>query len=139
MSEPDSLARKLERAMRIYYSLSYTNDLRPAQWQALRFFAEAPADKRSLADFAHARASTMGTASITVSKLVERGFLERAHQHRNVDVRITEQGRQYLEKGDPAKGLAWAIDDLPPQERQALDIALDRIIESLEPTGNTGC
>jgi len=124
--------------MRIYYSISYTNDLRPAQWQALRFFAEAPPDNRTLADFAHARASTMGTASITVSKLVERGFLDRAHRNRNVDIRITEQGRRYLEASDPAKWLAQAIDDLPVEERRGLDNALDRVVDNLQRAETTG-
>ena len=133
MTETERLAHNLERAMRLYHAAAYTHELRPAQWQALRFFATAPAERRTLADFAQARASTMGTTSVTVTALVNRGFLERSSRYRNVGLQITEKGKRYLEEGDPAKELANVIADLPVNQRQVLDDAVARIIDSFEP------
>lgn len=132
MHDPDHLARKLERTMRLYQAISYTDDLRPAQWQALRFFATAPAEKRSLGDFAEARVSTMETTSTTVTGLVNRGFLVRSRRDRNVGVQVTEKGRRYLEKSDPAKRLSYAIAKIPTEQRETLDDALARIMDTLE-------
>ena len=134
MTQPDTLAQKLERAMRLYNSTAYTNDLRPAQWQALRYFATAPAEERTLSHFAQARASTIGTTSVTVTNLVKRGLLERSRRDRNIGLQITEKGRRYLESGDPARSLANVIADLPVKERQALDDAVARIIDTFEST-----
>jgi DNA-binding MarR family transcriptional regulator len=136
MTQPDTLAQKLERAMRLYNSTAYTNDLRPAQWQALRYFANAPTEERTLSHFAQARASTMGTTSVTVTALVKRGLLERSRRDRNVGLQITEKGRRYLETSDPAKSLANVIADLPVEERQVLDGAVARIIDTFESTLN---
>lgn len=138
MTQPDTLAQKLERAMRLYNSTAYTNDLRPAQWQALRYFATAPAEERTLSHFAQARASTIGTTSVTVTNLVKRGLLERSRRDRNVGLQITEKGWRYLETGDPAKNLINVITELPVEERQVLDDAVARIIENLEDTLNEG-
>lgn len=132
MYQPDPIAMKFERATRLYHSIAYTESLRPAQWQVLRFFANAPADQRTLSGCAHARATTMGTTSVTVTALVDRGFLERTGSNRNVGLRLTEKGRHYIEHSDPAKYLFHAVANLPSSKRQALDDALAEIIEHLE-------
>lgn len=136
MHQCDILTSKLERAMRLYHAIAYTEDLRPAQWQALRHFATAPAGERTVSGLARARASTMGTTSVTVTSLVNRGFLERAWSERNVGLRLTDKGKRYLEESDPAKRLSTAISSLAADEWEALDAALAHIIGSLEPVAN---
>ena len=136
MTEPDTIASKLVRAMRLYNSTAYKNDLRPTQWQALRYFANAPTDERTLSHFAQARASTMGTTSVTVTGLVKRGLLERSLRDRNVGLQITDKGKRCLETGDPERSLANVIADLSVRERQVLDDAVARIIDTFESTSH---
>lgn len=133
MSTPDQLTDKLERTMRLYQATSYRDALRPAQWQALRYFATAPAAQRTVSGLARARASTMGTTSITVTGLVDRGLLERGSDTRNVGLRVTDAALRLLEEADPARTLSRAIADLPAAERACFDEALSRIIRALEP------
>ena len=119
--------------MRLYQATGYRADLRPAQWQALRFFATAPAAQRTVSELARARASTMGTTSITVTALVDRGLLERAAGHRNFGLKVTPAGLQLLDDADPARKLETTIAELPAGERATLDRALSDIIRALEP------
>jgi DNA-binding MarR family transcriptional regulator len=133
MTDPNLLSVKLERTMRLYQATGYRAALRPAQWQALRFFATAPETERTVSGLARARASTMGTTSITVTALVDRGLLERAAGHRNVGLKVTPAGLQLLEDGDPARMLETTIAELPADDRATLDRALSDIIRALEP------
>lgn len=133
MSQPDKLTEKLERAMRLYNASGYQDELRPAQWQALRYFAGAPLGQRTVSGLARARASTMGTTSITVSTLVERGLLQRGAANRNVGLQLTPLGLSRLREGDPAQRLSSAIAEIPAAEQAVLDQALSRIIRALEP------
>ena len=133
MSTPEQLTEKLERAMRLYQATGYRDELRPAQWQALRHFATAPAEQRTVSGLARARASTMGTTSITVTGLVDRGLLQRGAGTRNVGLRVTDAGLRLLEEADPARTLSSAIAEIPDIERTCFDQACSRFIRALEP------
>lgn len=136
MIDPNHLSAKLERVMRLYHATGYCDALRPAQWQALRFFATAPEAERTVSGLARARASTMGTTSVTVSALVDRGLLARAVDHRNVGLTVTQAGLKLLEDADPARTLESTLAQLPAGERNLLDRALSDIIRALEPGGD---
>lgn len=127
-------AREIEKLIRIHLANSYRDNLRPAQWQALRFFASAEARERTLTGFSRHRRSTMGTASMTVSQLVERGYLERGDPRgqRNVDIRISEKGRRALDN-DPLAELAAAVGRLPEDDQAQLLEHLRRITAALDP------
>jgi DNA-binding MarR family transcriptional regulator len=131
-ADPERLTRDLERAMRRYTALGYSGDLRPAQWQALRFFAESPAKLRTVSALAQARASTMGTTSITVSALVARGLLARSTAGRNVGLTVTELGHARLRAADPANRLTAAIAALPEADRAALARTLTHLLGALD-------
>jgi DNA-binding MarR family transcriptional regulator len=111
---PHDLAREaaeeLARLCRVQLSNSYRNGLRPAQWQALRFFGDPDISDRSLSAFARYRSSTLGTASTTVSQLVERGLLARSDpkNQRNVGIYVTDQGRIALAE-DPLQDLVAVL------------------------------
>lgn len=130
----DEIAREIEKLIRIHLANSYRDKLRPAQWQALRFFANAPAQERTLTSFARYRRSTMGTASMTVSQLVERGYLERGDPRgqRNVDITVSDKGRQAL-RNDPIAELENAVERLPADQRPQLLDAIRRINAELDP------
>jgi DNA-binding MarR family transcriptional regulator len=132
----EKTAREIEKLIRIHLANSYRDNLRPAQWQALRFFAGADVRERTLTGFARHRRSTMGTASMTVSQLVERGYLERGdpRAQRNVDIRISDKGRQAL-RNDPLTELEAAVGGLPEQDQTDLLETLRRITAELDPSG----
>ena len=95
----EQAAHEIEKLIRIQLANSYRNELRPAQWQALRFFATADPRDRTLTGFARHRRSTIGTTSITVSQLVDRGYRVRGDPQgqRNVDLRVSDKGMAALE------------------------------------------
>jgi len=139
--EAAQAAQEIEKLIRIHFRNSYRDNLRPAQWQALRYFASASQSNRSLTAFARYRRSTMGTASMTVSQLVDRGYLERGDPEgqRNVGLRVTEQGWRALEN-DPMNELVAAIGDLPSGEIRSLRDAVNQVAHTLDtratPTSN---
>ncbi len=130
----EQAAHEIEKLIRIQLANSYRNELRPAQWQALRFFAWADPRDRTLTGFARHRRSTIGTTSITVSQLVDRGYLERGDPNgqRNVDLRVSEKGLKALEH-DPMKELEDALARLPDQYREQLLAGLRLVNETLDP------
>jgi DNA-binding MarR family transcriptional regulator len=132
MAEPDDIARQLELVASKYAASAYRDGLRPAQWQALRFFATASPDERNVTDFARWRGTTNGSTSILVSKLVERGYLARgdSHSNRNVDLRITDKARRAL-RNDPFEDLKAATEQMPSTQRKSVQEALDIVLQHL--------
>lgn len=126
-------AAEIEKLIRIQIRNSYRDSLRPAQWQALRYFASAPSGKRSLSHFARHRRSTMGTASMTVSQLVQRGFLERSDPdgQRNIGLRLTDRGWRTLEN-DPIEDLVSALRNRDECDRRWLCDLLRALNTELE-------
>lgn len=130
----EQAAHEIEKLIRIQLANSYRNELRPAQWQALRFFATADPRDRTLTGFARHRRSTIGTTSITVSQLVDRGYLVRGDPQgqRNVDLRVSDKGMAALEH-DPMKELEEALSRLPETQREQLLNGLQVINRQLDP------
>ena len=116
-------ARNLEAVARLYMRAGFRDGLRPAQWQAMRFFADNPG--QSLTEFARHRHSTTGSASVVVSALVKRGYLARQTRHtsRNVGIQLTDAGLRALEQ-DPIKDLIVALQGLPDAELESVQSAL---------------
>ncbi|MBK1666884.1 hypothetical protein CKO28_02355 [Rhodovibrio sodomensis] len=117
----------------------FRDGLRPAQWQAMRFFADNPGE--SLTEFARHRHSTTGSASVVVSALVKRGYLARQTRYssRNVGIQLTEAGRAALEQ-DPIKELVAALQALPEEQlanfRQTLAQLRQDLSERIEDDEN---
>jgi DNA-binding MarR family transcriptional regulator len=102
-NSPDRIAAALEQLVRLQFSQSFRHGLKPAQWHALRYFATAPEEERTVTAFARHRASTMGTASTTISTLVRKGYLARDYGQgvpRNRGLHLTEAGNKLLRE-DP--------------------------------------
>ena len=123
-------ARDLEAVARLYMRAGFRDGLRPAQWQALRFFADNPGE--SLTEFARHRHSTTGSASVVVSALVKRGYLARQSRHssRNVGIQLTAAGREALEQ-DPIKQLIAALEALPEEQLATFQQALAQLRRDL--------
>jgi DNA-binding MarR family transcriptional regulator len=126
-------AEEIERLSRIQLSNGYRNGLRPAQWQALRFFANATDEDRSLSAFARYRRSTLGTASTTVTQLVERGLLGRSdpEARRNVGIFVTEKGHAAL-ADDPLQDLIRVLRGRDAETLKRLQGTLAELRRDLE-------
>jgi DNA-binding MarR family transcriptional regulator len=114
--------------MNAHTARQYRHDLRPTQWQALRFFAEHPGS--TIAEFARSRRSTSGSASLLVNRLVERGFMARACG-RNVSLQLMEAGWNVL-RHDPRSDLEQSLAELTDQEAGELDRLLEQLTDRLD-------
>ncbi|WP_200338652.1 MarR family winged helix-turn-helix transcriptional regulator [Rhodovibrio sodomensis] len=102
------LADRLEALMNAHAARQYRHDLRPTQWQALRFFAGHPGS--TITEFARARRSSTGSASVLVKRLVERGLVARTGG-RNVSLQLTHAGWDVL-RHDPRSDLEQGLAEL---------------------------
>ena len=123
----------IENMARVYVSIHYKEGLRPSQWEALRFFANNPGTP--LSEFAKWRKSTMGTTSMTVSQLVERGLLTR-EGGRNVGIRPTALGKKLLSE-NPLDAFQRAIETLPAGERRSFRNIMEKIIDQVADVEET--
>jgi DNA-binding MarR family transcriptional regulator len=124
------LALQLGRAA---YGEIPAQDLTPAQWMALRFFARANRFSRTVSAFAEFHATTRGTASQTVKSLVERGYLTRTRSDRDgrsATFDLTEKSRRKLDV-DPFEAVVRAALKLSPAQRDRTASGLRRILQSL--------
>ncbi|RDD61508.1 MarR family winged helix-turn-helix transcriptional regulator [Ferruginivarius sediminum] len=130
---PEEIAAGLEQLVRLQFSQSFRNGLKPAQWHALRYFANAAEEDRTVTAFARHRASTMGTASTTISTLVRKGYLARDYGQgvpRNRGLHLTEAGQRLLDE-DPVQTLVDAIRRLDAQEQGLLAGTIEKLVASL--------
>jgi DNA-binding MarR family transcriptional regulator len=124
------LALQLGRAA---YGEIAAQDLTPAQWMALRFFARANRFSRTVSAFAEFHATTRGTASQTVKSLVERGYLTRRRSDRDgrsATFDLTDKSRRKLGE-DPFEAVIRAALSLSPAQRDRTASGLRRILQQL--------
>jgi DNA-binding MarR family transcriptional regulator len=124
------LALQLGRAA---YGESSAQDLTPAQWMALRFFARANRFSRTVSAFAQFHATTRGTASQTVKSLVQRGYLTRTRSDRDgrsATFDLTGKSRRKL-GGDPFEAVVRAALELSPAQRARTASGLRHILQQL--------
>lgn len=128
-----AVAERLERLARVPFTGSFSHGLNPAQWSALRYLANAGRAASTVTAFARFHGTTKGTASQTVSALVNKGHLLRhasPTDRRIVHLEVTESGRALL-KTDPLERLAAACATLPEEERAALASTVARLFAEL--------
>ncbi|MGQ9370519.1 MarR family transcriptional regulator [Azospirillum sp. ST 5-10] len=126
-------AEVMAQVLRTTASLAFTEGLNPAQWAALRYFAQATPSARSVVAFARYHGTTKGTASQTIAALLKKGLLERhrgERDRRTVNLVLTEDGRSLLDN-DPLNELTAAVGTLNDQQHRAVADALDQILRTL--------
>lgn len=134
------LARLLERIGEVARSLRWQQGtgagLSPLQIRILGFVSEHGDEPVGVARLAQELQVTRPTVSDSVALLVERGLLLRKphpHDGRSHVLRLTPTGRRWL----PASGpFAGALATLPLPEREALLLALMRLLGSLLHSGD---
>ena len=126
-------AEVMAQVLRTTASLAFTEGLNPAQWAALRYFAQATPSARSVVAFARYHGTTKGTASQTIAALLKKGLLDRSRgerDRRTVNLELTPAGRLVLEH-DPINELAAAIAALGDAHHQHLAEGLDQMLRTL--------
>jgi DNA-binding MarR family transcriptional regulator len=116
-TEKESLSRLLDRIGRMARGLQYCHGLNPAQWDSLRFVAQANRFSRTPGALAIFLGTTKGTASQTLNALEKKGYLSRVQDPEDKRVRhleLTVAGQDLLSE-DPLNCLDLAIERLPSE------------------------
>lgn len=132
---PEAAAEILEKISQISYSMGFSGGLRPAQWNALRYFGKSEDSVRTVGHFARYNMTTPSSASQTINALVTRGILERvpvSGDRRTYRIDLTGSGRELL-ANDPIHHLIEAISEMPEERRfdfaEHLEFLLRRMLE----------
>lgn len=132
---PEAAAEILEKISQISYSMGFSGGLRPAQWNALRYFGKSEDSVRTVGHFARYNMTTPSSASQTINALVTRGILERvpvSGDRRTYRIDLSGAGRELL-ANDPIHHLIEAISEMPEERRfdfaEHLEFLLRRMLE----------
>jgi DNA-binding MarR family transcriptional regulator len=130
-------AELLLQVGRLVQAEGYDDELSPAQWMALRFFARANPFSRTPSAFAEFQATTRGTASQAIKALEAGGYLVRQPSKvdgRSVSLRLTGKGKKVLAR-DPFEVLVRAVDSLDAKEQTAMHYALHQVLTTVAASG----
>jgi DNA-binding MarR family transcriptional regulator len=131
-----ALADLLELTSRMLHSRGYAEELFPAQWVALRYFAKAQRDLRTASELARFQGLANGPVSRTVRTLVQKGLLRKAAEQpkgRAELLELTAAGELLLRK-DPAAELIAVLARLEAGDQMALARALEQVLRGLSPS-----
>ena len=123
----------LEQFAYVVAGAGHRHGFTAAQWTALRFFERANRFSRTVSSFAEFRATTRGTASQTVRRLVDRGFLLKnpsGTDGRSYRLDLTDAGRKAL-VDDPLSDLLGSLRSLAPGTRARFVDTLRRLLADL--------
>ena len=128
-----ALAELLELVARMLHSRGYAEDLFPAQWVALRYFAKAQAPRRTASDLARFQGLANGPVSRTVRTLIQKGLLAKAAvqpRGRAELLDLTETGRKVLES-DPTLEVERLLAELDEYDQEAMGRVLEFILRGV--------
>lgn len=128
-----ALAELLELVARALHSRGYAEDLFPAQWVALRYFARTAPERRTASDLARFQGFANGPVSRTVRTLVHKGLLAKSEiqpRGRAERLEVTPAGLKVLET-DPNRQLEIAIRGLEESDQEAMARALETVLRRI--------
>jgi DNA-binding MarR family transcriptional regulator len=131
------MAHLIEQLSRAVHAASHSHGLYPAQWSALRFFANSDEKDRTATALARSQGIAFGPVSRTVRTLITKGLInrERGNGDRRVHtLKVSAKGARLLEK-DPLDVLISALDRLSTSERRALVVAIEASLRTLLTRG----
>lgn len=126
----------LGRLARLISNNAQISELKPAQWEVLRYFAEANRFSRTPSAVTLYMGTTKGTISQTLQVLEQKKLVRKTaarNDKRSVTVDVTAAGRRLLKK-DPLSELAQSVDSLSAEGRNALDTGVDELVRNLLQT-----
>lgn len=123
-----------ELLARLGYALvgaGYSGGLTPAQWAALRYLSRANRFSRTVSAFADFHATSRGTASQTMQRLIDSALVRKDRSPidgRSFALELTEDGRATLTV-DPLSDLVDAVAGLSPSARARLVGTLKELVD----------
>jgi DNA-binding MarR family transcriptional regulator len=123
----------LEQVSRMIHGAGYAQGLYPAQWVALRYFAEVDVPARTASGLARFQDMSIAPVARTIRTLVDKGLLERRPnpRSRRADlIEVTENGRTLL-RHDPRMPLRTLLEGLDGTRNEALVEALEVLVREL--------
>lgn len=133
-TDKESLSRLLDRIGRMARGLQYCHGLNPAQWDSLRFVAQANRFSRTPGALAVFLGTTKGTASQTLNALEKKGYLTRVPDPDDKRVRhieLTPSGSELLAE-DPLNCLDTAINGLPAEVVDTMALGLSELCSNMQ-------
>jgi DNA-binding MarR family transcriptional regulator len=128
-----ALAELLELTARMLHSRGYAEDLFPAQWAALRYFARSPAERRTASELARFQGLANGPVSRTVRTLVQKGLLAKAEAQprgRAEILELTAAGVKLM-RSDPTIELEAILARLDASDQEAFARGLETVLRRL--------
>lgn len=127
------IAHLLEQVGRALGALCLAHDLHPVQWSALRYFARAGKQARTVSGLATYQGTTLAPASRTIASLVRRGYLMAEtdpgdRRRRTHD--LTDHGRDVLSE-DPIIVVEDSLSRLTVNERDVMTRGLEAVLGAL--------
>lgn len=129
----EAVASMLLHIAGLAQSKGYTDGLKPSQWTALRYFAGAEREQRTVSAFAAHQGTTRGAASQMVEVLVGKELLARSatpEDRRIIRLEPTPKAVELLER-DPLLFFARAIKALPSDDQSRLAVVLARLLREM--------
>jgi len=134
ITDKESLSRLLDRIGRMARGVQYCHGLNPAQWDSLRFVAQANRFSQTPGALAVFLGTTKGTASQTLNALEKKGYLKRVPDPDDKRVRhieITDEGQALLAE-DPLNFLDLAIERLPDEVVDTMKQGLNALCANMQ-------
>jgi DNA-binding MarR family transcriptional regulator len=130
---PKAVAELFEHLSRAIYSLSFSEGLNPAQWNALRYLNRANPSSRTMSAFAKFHVTTRSTASQTLAALVRKKLIKKTRDSedgRVIRLELTPKGRKLLER-DPVNHLVAALATLPADRQRVAADTVESLIKAI--------
>jgi len=122
----------LERLARVINNDASMSELKPAQWEALRFFSQANRFSSTPSGLTAYMGVTKGTVSQTINALERKGLLKKNKgkgDRRAVDILLTKNGQDVLSE-DPLQDLILNLSDIPSEKLDLLSATLEQLLTS---------
>jgi DNA-binding MarR family transcriptional regulator len=123
----------IERLGRLTRGVQHMSGIKPAQWEALRFLAQANRYSRTPSCLASFLGSTRGTVSQTLLALEKKGLIirrPREDDRRGMDLDLTTEGRKLLAK-DPLRALEGATEEAGLGNLESVVEGLSSVLEAM--------
>ncbi|NUB24750.1 MarR family winged helix-turn-helix transcriptional regulator [Azospirillum brasilense] len=127
------LATVVENTSRLLHASGHAEGLYPAQWVALRYFAEVSEAQRTASALARYQDLAIASVARTVVTLVDKGLLTKRPNPRDARadlLELTEKGRELL-KSDPRLALERALAEIADQDIEAYARTATKLLQRL--------
>lgn len=137
MTETPKITTLLERLARIIQNDAYRLELKPTQWEALRFFNKANRFSASPSGLTGYLGITKGTVSQTINALERKGLIKKipdGKDKRQVTIKTTAKGKKVLAE-DPLESIREISNDLDIRLANNTEEGLTQILQALLEKG----